>query len=198
MKLNTIALSLLLSVSAGVAMAQAPAAAPAGTTGICKDGTFSSAAKKAGACSGHKGVKTWLADTDAKSDDKKSAMVTTAKPATAATPAIPAKPAMPAMPATPATAAVPAKPAMPATPATPATAAVAAKPAVPATPATAAVAEKPAAGAAANKVWVNTETKVYHCPGTRYYGKTKKGEYMTEAEATAKGSHADHGKACTK
>ena len=32
-------------------------------------------------------------------------------------------------------------------------------------------------------VWVNTETHVYHKEGSRFYGTTKKGKYMTEAEA---------------
>jgi hypothetical protein len=36
-------------------------------------------------------------------------------------------------------------------------------------------------------VWVNTESKVYHVEGDRWYGKTKKGEWMTEAEARAAG-----------
>jgi hypothetical protein len=39
-------------------------------------------------------------------------------------------------------------------------------------------------------VWVNTESGVYHQPGTRYYGKTKQGKYMTEADAIRAGYHA--------
>lgn len=37
------------------------------------------------------------------------------------------------------------------------------------------------------KVWVNTNSGVYHSPGTRWYGATKEGEYMTEAEAGRRG-----------
>lgn len=36
-------------------------------------------------------------------------------------------------------------------------------------------------------VWVNTETKVFHREGDRYYGKTKHGKFMTEADAVKAG-----------
>jgi hypothetical protein len=34
------------------------------------------------------------------------------------------------------------------------------------------------------------------CRQDKYYGKTKKGEYMLEADAKAKGFHGPHGKPC--
>lgn len=39
-------------------------------------------------------------------------------------------------------------------------------------------------------VWVNNESKIYHYQGTRYYGRTKKGAFMCEADAKASGARA--------
>jgi hypothetical protein len=48
----------------------------------------------------------------------------------------------------------------------------------------------PAPGGGHGLVWVNTETHVYHKEGTRFYGKTKKGKYVTEQEAIKEGDKA--------
>ena len=39
----------------------------------------------------------------------------------------------------------------------------------------------------ANEVWVNTRSGKYWKPGSRYYGKTKQGEFMSELEALDRG-----------
>lgn len=145
---NVLTTALVLSFATLTSFAQAPAGAPAGSTGLCKDGTYTTNETKKGACSGHKGVKDWYGDKAA---------------------AAPAK-AAPTAAAEPSTAAAPAK---------------------------TTAAKAPAGGGGPGQVWVNTETKVYHCQGTKWYGKTKQGEYMTEAAAKAAGAHADHGKACS-
>ncbi|MEO5627219.1 MAG: DUF3761 domain-containing protein [Dokdonella sp.] len=163
--------------SAAAAPAASSAAKPADATGMCKDGTYYTGETKKGACRGHKGVKDWYG----------------------AAAAAPAK-TTPPMPATSA-AAAPAAPAPKMTPApTPAAAATPASkmPAAPTTHTPVVMPTVPAAGGGHGKVWVNSETKVYHCEGDRYYGRTKQGEYMSEADAVAKGVRPSHGNACEK
>jgi len=76
-----------------------------------------------------------------------------------------------------------AAPAAAATPA-PAPAATASNaPAARATNAPAAVQQPPVKG----MVWVNLDTKVFHREGDRYYGNTKNGKFMTEADAVKAG-----------
>jgi hypothetical protein len=41
--------------------------------------------------------------------------------------------------------------------------------------------------------WVNTRSGKYWKPGSRYYGKTKQGEYLTEKEAVQKGYRPANG-----
>jgi hypothetical protein len=152
---TALAVTAMIALQTGVA--QAPAGAPAGATGLCNDGSYWTGASKSGACRGHKGIKTWYAAAGA-------------APAAAA-------PAAPAAPA----AATPAAPAAPA----------------PKTKASTATSTTPAPGGGPGLVWLNTSTKVYHCQGTKYYGTTKAGAYMTEAAAKAKGAHPDAGKPCS-
>jgi hypothetical protein len=152
---TALAVTAMIASQAGVA--QAPAGAPAGATGLCNDGSYWTGASKSGACRGHKGVKTWYA-------------AAASAPAPAAAPTAPAPAA--------------------AAPAAPAAAAPAAKTKTMAS-------TTPAPGGGPGMVWLNTSTKVYHCYGTKYYGTTKAGAYMTEAAAKAKGAHPDAGKPCS-
>jgi nuclease S1 len=56
--------------------------------------------------------------------------------------------------------------------------------------------ETPNDNGSAVKVWVNTKSRAYHCPGSPWYGNTKQGEYMSESEAVKNGYHPAGGKSC--
>ena len=137
-------------------------------TALCKDGTYFDGTSHKGACRGHKGVQEWL--------DTKSATAASSTPAAAPAAAPAATAAQTAAPAA-APAAAPKASAEHKTP----------------TPASE-LTQKPGGGP--GLVWVNSESKVYHCQGDEWYGKTKQGEYKSEAAAKAEGDHASHGKEC--
>ena len=165
-------------------------------TALCKDGTYYDGTTHKGACKGHQGVKEWLDKAAAKSDAKSA-------PAAAATDDSTTKKhhkKKDAESTAASTAAAPAAatPAAAAPAATAATTTAAAKEEAhakhtPPTPAKDIVA-KPGGGA--GLVWVNSESKVYHCQGDEWYGKTKQGSYMSAADAEKAGAHPAHGKAC--
>src|ERR1700758_1950211 len=76
----------LMAVAVALLAAQvATAQAPAGSTGQCKDGTYSTAASKQGACRGHQGVKEWYA-AEAPAGTKAPATVATPAPGPVAAP----------------------------------------------------------------------------------------------------------------
>lgn len=45
-------------------------------------------------------------------------------------------------------------------------------------------------------VWINTNSKVYHCRGSATYGNTTRGRYATEAEAVRDGARPAGGRRC--
>ena len=52
------------------------------------------------------------------------------------------------------------------------------------------------APALADRVWVNTASKVYHCLGSADYGTTKNGTYLSEADARAQGNRPARDQIC--
>jgi uncharacterized protein with FMN-binding domain len=167
------ALFIPLAVVAGVmTAATCSAAAPKGSTGECKDGSYTSAENKSGACSGHGGVKDWYGN------EKASAAKPTAKAESTAE--------------APKGATGECKDGS-YTSADNKSGACSAHGGIKNWYSRENEASR---GGAAPKVWVNTETNVYHCSDDRWYGKTQKGEYMSEADAKSKGLRADHGKGC--
>lgn len=138
----------------------------------CKDGSTSPHGGR-GSCSGHGGIDKAATAAAAGGGASGSAAAGTAAPAATPTPAAKAAPSPAAAPAP-----APAPTSAPAPKASPASQAA-------------------APGGGPGMVWVNSASKVYHCPSDRWYGKTKAGEYMTEADAKAKGNRADHNKPCS-
>jgi hypothetical protein len=165
-----ISLSLILLAAVGFNALRCGAQAPAGSTGICKDGTYTTAAKKRGSCNDHGGVKAWFG-----------------------TPIPQAAPLSPQVSA-PAPIQSPESTAGTATPASSQTST--------SPPAPISLAGEPPKQAQTPadsvRVWVNLSSSVYHCPGSEWYGKTKNGKYMSQADAIAMGARPAYNKSCSR
>ena len=210
----------LLAVQAG--SAQAPAGAPSGSTGLCKDGTYYTGANKQGACRGHKGVKQWWggessASTPARTAKTKSAPVSMPTTSRSGAPAgstglcndgtyytgankqgacrghkgvkewwggESSKSSAPEHMASTRSAPMAASPA-PSQSVGPASSHRTSSSSIAAAP-----------GGSASLVWLNSDSNVYHCYGTQWYGKTKTGAYMSESEARSKGAHPSNNRPC--
>jgi len=197
-------------ICSSLALAQAPA----GASGSCKDGTYTTATSKRGACSGHGGVKDWFADQQATAPTAAPPPTSTA-PRSTTTAAAPAgstgsckdgtftsasskrgacsghggvKDWYPDQQAAAPTAAPP-----PPTSTAPRSTTTTAAP----TEQTGTMRSTTAPGGGRGQVWVNTASKVYHCPGDQWYGKTEKGAYMTESAAKAQGDRPAYNRACS-
>lgn len=214
------------AASAPATAAPATATSVSGTaTGLCKDGSLYSGSSKRGACRGHKGLQEWYADKQTTAPSPATAApVAAGAPATASTPATASAATGLCKDGTAYTGAskrgacrghkgvkewyadqapaatVPAAPAPAGAAVAPAAVPAAATPAPVAksAPINSAAAQVPAPAAGSGKVWVNTRSKIYHCEGTKFYGNTKEGEYMSEADAQAKGYNANRRKVCNK
>jgi hypothetical protein len=46
------------------------------------------------------------------------------------------------------------------------------------------------------RVWLNLNSRVYHCPGSATYGRTARGEYLREGEARRRGGRPAGGRTC--
>lgn len=159
---------LAFAIAAGLGLGlQVQAQTSNSVTLTCKDGTSYTGVRR-GACRGHGGVP---------AESSAEAKPAAAQPAVAPPPSAPMKSAASPTPSAPVkSAAIPPAPAP--TKRTPAPLAQA------------------VAGGGPGQVWVNSGSKVYHCQGDRYYGRTKAGAYMTEAAAKAQGDRPVGGKAC--
>src|SRR5256885_15855475 len=122
-----------------------------GATGECKDGSSTSADSKRGACSGHGGIKTWYGKQQAKQEGSSGqcndGSYTAAENKSGACSGHGGVKDWYGKDKAAAQEKAPER-------------------------------KSAASGSSGpGRVWVNTESKVYHCSGDRWYGKTKQGEY---------------------
>lgn len=217
----------LLCASTAV-LAQAPAGVPDGATGQCKDGSYTTAAKKAGACSGHQGVKTWFAtvggatnpDIKGPSRSQKSDAKQAAKSDEVVNPhgssvsgaranainkksgdsvvSTPNNDTKTTMPGPAASGSAGAASSNGNSSTMSSSGSSSSRNTAKGSTSGSLASRQAAPGGGPGMVWVNTTSNTYHCYGTAYYGKTKNGKYESEKDAMNAGAKPDHGKACSQ
>lgn len=147
------------------------AQAPQGSTGLCKDGTYTQASMRKDACKAHGGVKTWYpADGGASSAPAGGTLNPTPAPEAGG------QASMDGM-----TQKAPKRPARQ-TPAAPVDGYAKVRPQAP--------------GAAPGMVWVDAKTNKYYCAADPNYGRTAKGKYASESDANSSGAKIAKGQNC--
>jgi len=108
--LPAFALCAILAATGLQAQAQpTPAKAPAGSTALCNDGSYSSEARRTAACTAHQGIKTWLGVAgEAVQTQSPAVSATQAAPTTGLPTRTPGAPENPVTPTTPAPRSLPA------------------------------------------------------------------------------------------
>jgi hypothetical protein len=162
-----------------------PADAPAGTTAICKDGSYFFGQSKSDACKAHGGVKAWYEVPDAGAQGTPS---DSARAPTSPNPAAAERSIAEGAIAPPSTSNGPSRASVLAANAS----AEAARP-----PANIEADQDPAPGGGTGLVWASDGSKVYRCEGDKLYGRTAPGKYMSERDAKSKGLQSQSGKACS-
>jgi len=216
MNRNMLKLGLAVLLSASVpSFAQTGGAKPADATALCKDGTYSTIPNKAQSCRGHQGVKTWYQTVGGPDDPSLKGGTGTqhsnGKHAASANSTVNPNESQANVSGSRAQAVNKKSPnAVVATPSDngktipgPAMNGTAAQNGMAGNGAKGSsghgmTAKTAAPGGGPNLVWVNTDSNVYHCYGTQYYGKTKQGKYESEQQAQQAGAKPDHGKSCSK
>lgn len=196
--------------------AQAPAGAPSGSTGQCKDGTYTSASHKSGACAGHGGVQAWFGKQGSRKDQSGQAHSrgngrntpgnyhgNTGKPSGEEPAAGGSKNGTGNSSAAANAGSINAHSGSAAVVTPNNGGETMAGPAAKSgqngkSRGNSRAAKEPAPGGGPGMVWVNAQSRVYHCYGSQFYGKTREGKYMTEQEAKKMGAKPDHGKPCSK
>ena len=147
------------------------AQAPDGSTGLCKDGTYTQASTQKSACKGHGGVKTWYPTDGGAKNGAASGTVNAAPASDAGSQAN-----------------------------MDGTTQKAPKSAARQTPAALAnggTTRPQAPGAGPGLVWVDAKTNKYYCAADTNYGRTKSGKYVSESDAKTSGASIAKNQNCS-